>query len=66
LQAVLSSATVLVAAADDAGVDAGRILKPALAAAAGKGGGSPKLAQGSVPNAGALESVVSAVRDTIA
>ena len=64
--AVLSSATVLVAAADDAGVDAGRILKPALAAAAGKGGGSPKLAQGSVPNAGALESVVSAVRDTIA
>ncbi len=64
--AVLSSATVLVAAADDAGVDAGRILKPALAAAAGKGGGSPKLAQGSVPNVDALESVVSAVRDTIA
>ena len=64
--AVLSSATVLVAAADDAGVDAGRLLKPALTAAGGKGGGSPKLAQGSVPNADALEGVVNTVRDAIA
>jgi alanyl-tRNA synthetase len=64
--AVLSPATVLIAAADDAGVDAGRLLKAALAAAGGRGGGSPRLAQGTVPNADALESVVSAVRDTIA
>ena len=63
---VLSPATVLIAAADDAGVDAGRLLKAALAAAGGRGGGSPRLAQGTVPNADALESVVSAVRDTIA
>lgn len=64
--AVLSSATVLVAAADDAGIDAGRLLKPALTAAGGRGGGSPRLAQGTVPNADALEGVVNAVRDAIA
>jgi alanyl-tRNA synthetase len=64
--AVVSPPTVLVAAADDAGVDAGRLLKPALAAAAGRGGGSPKLAQGTVPNADALAGVVNAVRDAIA
>jgi alanyl-tRNA synthetase len=64
--AVLSPATVLVAAADDTGVDAGRLVKPALAAAAGRGGGSPRLAQGTVPNADALEGVVNAIRDAIA
>ena len=64
--AVLSPATVLITAADDAGVDAGRLLKPVLAAAAGRGGGSPRLAQGTVPNADALEGVVNAIRDAIA
>ena len=64
--AVLSSATVLVAAADDAGVDAGRLLKPALTAAGGRGGGSPKLAQGTVPNADALDGLVNTLRDAIA
>jgi len=64
--AVLSPATVLVAAADDAGVDAGRLLKATLAAVAGRGGGSPRLAQGTVPNADALEGVVNAIRDAIA
>ena len=64
--AVLSPPTVLVAAADDAGVDAGNLLKPALTAASGRGGGSPRLAQGTVPNADALEHVVTAVRAAIA
>ena len=64
--AVPAPATVLVAAADDAGVDAGRVLKPALGAVAGRGGGSPRLAQGTVPNADALEGVVNAIRDAIA
>ncbi len=64
--AVLSSATVLVAAADDAGVDAGRLLKPVLTTAGGRGGGSPRLAQGTVPNADALEGVVHIIRDGIA
>jgi alanyl-tRNA synthetase len=57
---------VLVAAADDAGVDAGRLLKATLAGVAGRGGGSPRLAQGTVPNADALEGVVNAIRDAIA
>jgi alanyl-tRNA synthetase len=63
---VASPATVLVAASDDSGVNAGNALKPALTAASGKGGGSPRLAQGTVPNADALEGVVSAVRAGIA
>jgi len=64
--AVLSPPTVLVAAADDAGVDAGKLLKPALAAAGGRGGGSPRLAQGTVPNADALEDAVNAIRFGVA
>ena len=64
--AVLSPPTVLVTAADDAGVDAGRLLKAALTAAAGRGGGSPRLAQGTVPNADALEDVVNAIRSGVA
>ena len=64
--AVLSPPTVLVAAADDSGVDAGKLLKPALAAAGGRGGGSPRLAQGTVPNADALEHAVNAIRFGVA
>ena len=64
--AVLSPPTVLVAAADDSGVDAGNLLKPALAAAGGRGGGSPRLAQGTVPNADALEDAVNAIRFGVA
>jgi alanyl-tRNA synthetase len=63
--AVASPPTVLVAASDDAGVDAGAVLKSALAAAGGRGGGSPRLAQGTVRDAAALDAVVSAVRASI-
>ena len=59
--AVASPATILVAASDDAGVDAGAIVKAALASAGGRGGGSPRLAQGTVPNAESLDGVVNAV-----
>jgi alanyl-tRNA synthetase len=38
---------IVVAASEDSGFDAGKLLKPALASAGGKGGGSPRLAQGS-------------------
>jgi alanyl-tRNA synthetase len=62
---IASPATVLVAASDDAGVDAGAILKPALAAAGGRGGGSPRLAQGTVPSADALEGVVTALTSAL-
>ena len=64
--AVASPATVLVAASDDSGVNAGNALRLALATASGRGGGSPRLAQGTVPNADALEGVVGAVRAGIA
>ena len=56
--------TVLVAASDDAGVDAGAVLKAALTAAGGRGGGSARLAQGTVPNAAELATIVAAVQSS--
>lgn len=50
-----SPPSLLVAASDDSGVDAGRSLKEAVNAAGGRGGGSPRLAQGSLPTREALE-----------
>ena len=50
--------SVLLAATDDSGVDAGRLLKAELTSAGGRGGGSPRIAQGSVPDAATLESLV--------
>ncbi|MBV9881332.1 MAG: hypothetical protein JO180_12585 [Gemmatirosa sp.] len=50
-------AAVLVAASADGGVDAGAVLKRALAEVGGKGGGSPRLAQGRVPDAASLDRV---------
>jgi alanyl-tRNA synthetase len=41
--------TIYLATSADAGVDAGVVLKRALAAHGGRGGGSPRAAQGSVP-----------------
>jgi alanyl-tRNA synthetase len=50
--------SVLLASSEDSGVDSGKFLKEKLTAAGGRGGGSPRIAQGSVPDSGALESVV--------
>ena len=58
--ALTSPPSVLVAASDDSGVQAGAILKEKLSEAGGKGGGSPRLAQGSVP-LGQLENVMKAL-----
>lgn len=55
---VATPPAILVAASDDSGVDAGRALKASLAEVGGKGGGSPRLAQGTVPDASALETVL--------
>lgn len=63
---IASPPTVLVAASDDASIDAGSVLKAALQTAGGRGGGSPRLAQGTVPTKEALDSVVSAVRGALA
>ena len=48
---------IMLAAAADSGLDAGSVLKSALAAVGGRGGGSPRMAQGSVPHTEALRSV---------
>jgi alanyl-tRNA synthetase len=53
--------SVLLASAPSSGLDAGAILKVVLAACGGRGGGSARLAQGSVPSAGALAQVVNAI-----
>lgn len=45
---------ILMAASADSGVDAGARLKAALVEVGGKGGGSPRLAQGSAPEPAAL------------
>jgi alanyl-tRNA synthetase len=50
--------SVLLAASEDAGIDAGKLLKAAIAEAGGRGGGTSRVAQGSVPEAGVLEAVV--------
>ena len=51
---------LLVAASEDSGRDAGAMLRSALAPAGGRGGGTPRLAQGTV-GAEALERVAEAV-----
>ena len=48
---------VLFAAADGIGIDAGQTLRAVLSAVGGRGGGSARLAQGSVPDVTALENV---------
>jgi alanyl-tRNA synthetase len=55
-------ASILLAASADTGVDAGAVLKAALAAAGGRGGGSARVAQGSLDSADALAEVLRDVR----
>ena len=50
--------SVLLATSADSGVDAGKTLRPLLEKAGGRGGGSARLAQGSVPSTDAVERVV--------
>lgn len=51
-------ASVIVAASPDAGLNAGALLKTALAAVGGRGGGSTTFAQGTVSNPALLDQVV--------
>lgn len=53
-----SPAAVLIAASKDAGIDAGAVLKSALAGVGGRGGGSPTIAQGNVPDTSALDGLI--------
>jgi alanyl-tRNA synthetase len=50
--------SVLLAVSDDAGIDAGKLLKAALTEAGGRGGGNARIAQGSVPEPGLLDNVL--------
>jgi alanyl-tRNA synthetase len=50
--------SVLLAVSADAGIDSGKALKQALTEAGGRGGGSPRMAQGSVPSKELLEKVL--------
>ena len=49
---------IVFAASADSGVNAGELLKSALSANGGRGGGSPRVAQGTVPDAAALQRVI--------
>jgi alanyl-tRNA synthetase len=53
--------TLLVAAAADSGIDAGRSLRAALAEVGGRGGGSYTVAQGTAPTAAAVEAALASV-----
>lgn len=48
---------VLVSTSEDSGLDAGKALREALTALGGKGGGSPRLAQGAAPDGKAQEAL---------
>jgi alanyl-tRNA synthetase len=50
--------SVLLATSADSGVDAGQLVKAALTAAGGRGGGNARMAQGSAPSAEALAAVL--------
>jgi alanyl-tRNA synthetase len=56
--ALTNPPSVLLASSEDSGVDSGRTLKEKLTAAGGRGGGSPRIAQGSVPGPAAADLVV--------
>jgi alanyl-tRNA synthetase len=51
-------ASLLLATAEDSGVDAAARLRSALTPHGGRGGGTPRLAQGSAPSVGALEAAL--------
>lgn len=53
-----AAGAVLMATAQDTGIDAGQTLRAALQAVGGRGGGSPRLAQGAVPDPSQLHTVL--------
>jgi alanyl-tRNA synthetase len=53
---------ILLALSPDAGINAGAVLKELLTGAGGRGGGSAQLAQGSLPDSAALETLATELR----
>jgi alanyl-tRNA synthetase len=62
IAALAQPPSVLLAASADSGMDAGKVLKTALAEAGGRGGGNARLAQGSVPDAQRLAAVLAGLK----
>jgi alanyl-tRNA synthetase len=58
LGSIDSPPSLLLATSTDSGVDAGATLKPILDSHGGRGGGSPRIAQGTVADAAALDHAV--------
>ena len=56
--ALQNPASILLAVSEDAGIDAGKVLKAALTAHGGRGGGTSRIAQGSVGDAARLDAIV--------
>jgi alanyl-tRNA synthetase len=50
--------SAMVAASADSGIDCGKLVKAALAEFGGRGGGTAKMAQGSVPDVGMLDALL--------
>ena len=50
--------SVLLAVSADSGIDAGKVLKKALTEAGGRGGGTARIAQGSVPDSASVERIL--------
>lgn len=57
--------TIVFAASSDTGLDAGGILRAVVTAAGGRGGGSPRVAQGSIRDVGAMEQSVGALAQSV-
>ena len=63
--ALASPPSLFVAASEDSGLDAGKLIKEQLAAAGGRGGGSPRIAQGSVADAAQVERTLTTLLNAI-
>jgi len=57
--------SLFVAASEDSGLDAGKLIKEQLAAVGGRGGGSPRIAQGSMPDAATVERSLSSLLNSL-
>ncbi len=53
--------SLLLAVSQDAGIDAGKIVKTAVTEAGGRGGGAARMAQGSAPDAAKLDAAMAAI-----
>lgn len=57
--------SLLFATSEDTGIDAGRTLREAVTKLGGRGGGSPRIAQGSVPDASRIPEAVASVLSAV-